>query len=103
MANILLNNVSEDTNGSEISFPGGFGVLIVRGDSFGGGTVTIEGRSVNDPGARWGTLRDDGTTSVLAEYTDSTTAEIAALVVGLEIRATLTGATAPSNVYVEVL
>lgn len=93
---ILLNQVNVNTNGDAVTFDGGFGIAVVRADDFGGGTVSIEARSVNDTGNRWEVLPSGA-------FTTDDTKKIEGLVLGLEIRATLTSATSPSNVFVEIL
>lgn len=91
---ILLNNVNVDTTSDPAEFGGGSKVIVVRGDDFGGGTVTIEVRSNND--SRFLVIEDASFTADGNKILDST-------VSGLTFRAVLSGATSPSNVFVELV
>lgn len=101
MSDVLLNNVSTNTVGLAKSKRGGPGVVIVRGDDYGGGTVNIEMASVNDINSsggvpRWAVLTDGA-------FTTNGQVKIDYLAVGTLIRAVLTGSTSPDDIYVELL
>lgn len=98
---VLLNNVSTDTTSAAVAKRGGPGVVIVRGDDFGSGTVNIEMASVNDTDSsggvpRWAVLTDGA-------FTANGQVKIDYLAVGTLIRAVLTGSGSPDDVYVELL
>ncbi len=93
----LLDNVGADTVGDAFSFKSlGPRALIVRGDDFGGGTVTIEAAAASDATSRWAVI-DDGT------FTANGTKQINIVIPGMLLRAVLNGATAPVNVLAEVV
>ncbi len=96
MSELLLDNVDADTTSDEFKPRGGPALLIVRGDDFGGGTVTFEIASVNDALNRF-TLLTGGS------FTANGNLSIDRLPIGSRVRAVLAGATNPDNVYVELL
>lgn len=96
---ILLNNVSVDTTSDTFESKGGTGVAIIRGDNYGGGTVTIEMASKSDPNApvfRFSTLPDGSVTA-------DDTVKLDYMPVGTLIRAVLTGSSGANDVFVEIL
>jgi hypothetical protein len=93
---ILLNNVAANTTSTGVASRGGKFVAIIRGDSYGGGTVNIQVASANDPGLRYATLS-------AGAFTANGQLNLDFLPVGLLVRAEFTGATAPSNVFVEIM
>lgn len=93
----LLNNVSADTTGSGIKADGGSKTLSVWATSFGGGTVTIQ---ASPDGTTWITLTLSGGDS--ATFTANAVRLIDRIGQGMQIRATLTGSTAPSGVNVSL-
>ena len=95
MANaILLNNVDADVEGTVFYTSNGGKVrFVIRASDYGGGTVTLQLRAANDTGAKWGDMEN-------GEFTEDGDRTADFLPVGDEVRAVLSGATAPSNVYV---
>lgn len=91
---VLLNNVDVDTTSAEFKPSGGIAMAIIRGDSFGGGTVNIEIASTADN--RFATFPN-------ASFTANGTIKLDYLPVGTIIRADFTGSTGASNVFVEIL
>lgn len=94
---VLLDNVSADVSdppaGDIFTSKGGPAVINVRGDNFGGGTVTIQNKTPND--------------SRFAAVTNGTFTADGSLVLDLlpnntEIRAILSGSTTPSNVFADI-
>lgn len=92
---ILLDNVNVDTDGTPVTFRGGPGVIFVRGDNFGNGTITIEIATSDDPTTRFGVL-EDGT------FTGEATVKIDYLANGSQLKAVFTGSGGASNVFVSV-
>jgi len=90
----LLDNVNADETSDPVKFGGGSKVIVVRGDDFGGGTVNIEQRSSSDSGERFATI---------SSFISNGTKILASVTPGLITRAVLTGATSPSNVFVELI
>ncbi len=90
----LLDNVDVDTTSSEVRFGGGSKVLIVRADNFGGGTVTLEGKSSNDSANRFASIQ---------EFTEDGTVKIQSTGPSFVFRAVLSGSSGASNVYVELI
>lgn len=93
---ILLNNVSVDTDSETFSLIGGFNTIVIRGDNYGGGTINIQARSKSDPNLRWGNLPN-------GEFTEDATVIARGLEPNLELRASFSGSTGASNVFVELL
>ncbi len=92
---ILLDNVSVDTDGTPVKFNGGPGVIYVRGDNFGGGTVDIQIATGDDSALRFGVLAD-------GSFTGEGTVKIDYLATGSRLKAVLSGSTGASNVFVAV-
>lgn len=96
---ILLNNVSANTESDVFVSKGGPGLLIVRGDNYGTGTVTFEINSTNDS-----ITPPRFTLFTGASFTADGNLAIPHLPVGTQFRAVLAGATgAEDNVYAELL
>jgi len=100
---ILLDNVSVDTDGVGVAADGGSKTVVIwisSGGSFGGGTITLQ-TSPDGGGSSdtWVTLTIN---AVDATFTANAARVIDHLGPGLFIRATLTGATAASNVNVKI-
>ena len=93
---VLLNNVDADEVSAEVEFGGGSKVIVVRADDFGGGIVAIEVKSKSDSGNRFLVLANGSFTANGDLILDSTKS-------GLTFRAVLSGATSPSNVFVELV
>jgi hypothetical protein len=93
---VLLNNVDVDTDSVVLTSQGGPLYLNVRGDDYGGGTVTVEVRSMNDPDARWNAVLN-------ATFTADFSGPRGNVPPGVQLRATLTGSTGASNVFAEVI
>jgi len=91
---IILNNINSDETSQTFSFQGGSAVLVVRADDFGGGTVTLETRSKNDTEGRF---------KEISSFTSDGTEKIFSTITGLDFRVVLSGATSPSNVFVETI
>jgi hypothetical protein len=90
---VLLDNVSVDTIGPQHFGSGGNFVAIVRGDNFGGGSVTLE---MSPNSADSFVIIDDGTFTANGQKT------ITSLPIGTKIRAQLSGSSGASNVRVEL-
>jgi hypothetical protein len=93
---VLLNEVDVDTTSSEFRSRGGPALVVVRGDSFGTGTVNIELATDADPQSRFALFPGGAFTangSLTLDY----------LPVGTRIRADLTGSSAANDVFVEIL
>lgn len=93
MTTKLLDAVDANTNGDGFPATGGSKTLAVWGDDFGSGTVTVEASP--DGGTTWIGLTITGSPLAL---TAKGVRFIERLGQGMQVRATLTGATAPSNV-----
>ena len=94
---ILLDNVDVDTAPSTtFSGTGGSAIAFVRGDDFGGGTVTLSVKPPGDSGNRFEPL-DSGT------FTAGGQINIEYLPSGTKLKAALAGSTNPVNVFVEVV
>lgn len=91
----LLQNVSVDTTGDAVKGDGGNKVIQVSATSYGGGTVSLEGRLT--PTLNWTTLTYLGSP---AEFTEDTILKLDYLANGMDMRAVLYGSTAASNVNV---
>ena len=89
---VLLDDVDVDTDGEWTDYPGGLSTLIVRADTWGGGTVKVEYRDRDGNGISLGSdfefTADNAPTNLLLG--------------NCKIRATLTGSTSPSNVSAEL-
>lgn len=95
--NYLLNNVSANTDGAAVQSDGARKQVFVYATSFGGGSITLQARA-GVTGSPWITLTlPDGAPAI---FTSNVTRVIDYIAQGCEIRATLTGATSPSGVYV---
>jgi hypothetical protein len=92
----LLNGVTADTNGTGVHPVSGPMTLWIWSTDFDSGTVTIQASP--DGGTTWITLTVDGSA---AAFTANTVRVIEGLEGG-QLRATLTGSTAPDPVYVRV-
>lgn len=90
---ILLDAVDTNTDGAGFDTDGATKTLVVWGDDFGGGTVTVQGSP--DKGTTWITLTITGSP---VAFTANAIRFLERLGQGLQVRATLTGATSPSNV-----
>lgn len=90
---ILLDAVDANTDGIGFDTDGANKTLVVWGGDFGGGTVTIQGSP--DQGDTWITLTITGSP---VAFTANAIRFLERLGQGLQVRATLTGATNPSNV-----
>lgn len=95
---ILLNNVNVDVADPTSIFHGGGtpAILIVRGDNFGGGIVDVQIKSANDTLNRWSALSD-------GQFSSDGQINIDFLPLSIDLRATFTGSSGASNVYVEIL
>jgi len=93
---ILLDNVGADTVGDTFPFKGGPAIIFVRADNYDGGTVSVEIASQNDTAVRFDVLTDGA-------FIIDGTVKIDYLANGSLLRAVLTGATSPENVFVDVL
>lgn len=95
---ILLNNVNADTTSSTFRSAGGAAIAIIRGDDFTGVTVAIQAASASDPNSttRWMTLMN-------GSFTGEATFNMTYLPAGLLLRATVSGANAGDNIFVEIL
>lgn len=89
---VLLDAVDTDTDGAWHDYPGGLSTVVVKGTSFGGGTVTIEYRGVGGVGVSLGSD---------FEFT-ANSAPTNLLLGNCKIRATLTNSSAPSDVSCEL-
>jgi len=95
MAITLLDKVDANTIGSNFIWKGGPSQLVVTGDSFGGGNVIIE---LSEDGVIYFSAKfSDGTDFVA---TDNDSFPVCGWSQGIIVRATLQGATSPSNVTV---
>jgi len=92
---ILLDNVSVDTISETFKVRGSSHVAVIRGDDFGGGTVSVEVASPNDSIGRFSALVD-------GSFTESGQYKIDYLPSGSLIRAQLIGSTSPVNVFVDI-
>jgi len=92
---ILLDNVMTDTVSDIVTFRGGPAVIYVRGDDYDGGTVEIEIATVDDSEQRFAAITD-------GSFTADGTVKIDYLANGSQLRASLTGATSPINIFVSV-
>ncbi len=93
---VLLNNVNTDTESNPESFDGGQRAIVVRGDNFGGGDVSIQARSKSDPSSRFAEI-DDG------NFTTDGTKLLLESKKNLEFRAVLANSTNPVNVFAEIV
>lgn len=94
---VLLDNVNVDTNGSPYKPEGNQRVLIVRAESYGGGTVEFQLRE-NGSDAYFTT--DGWHTLVNGTFTADAEVEIDHLPDGCEVRAILTGSALADKVRV---
>lgn len=90
---LLLNAVTEDTNGTPVSADGGSKTLVVWSTDFGGGTVTVQVSP--DAGTTWIPLAQSG---VALAFTANGAHIIDRLGQGLLVRAVLSGSTTPDAV-----
>ena len=96
MGQILLDNVDANVVSDEFKSAGGPAVIVIRGDNFDGGTVTLEMASISDAGNRFDLL-DNGS------FTADGQVKLDYLPVGSKIRSELAGAGgSASNIFVEV-
>jgi len=94
---ILLNQVNVDTVSSEVFIgTGAPAVVFIRGDNYGGGTVTLSTAPPSDIFARFSSLNN-------GVFTENGDVQIDYLPVGTKLIATLAGSTGASNVFVEAL
>lgn len=93
---VLLNNVNANVTSNPDPTDGGKRVIVVRADNFGGGTVEIQGKSNNDPNARF--LLIPG-----ASFTSGDTKILDGAKSGMTYRAVLSGSSGASNVFVELV
>ena len=93
---ILLNNVDTDTTSTPFTSTGGTAIAVIRGDDFGGGTVTLQGASANDPSARFADLSNGA-------FTANGDVKLDYLPAGYQVRADFAGSSGPSNVFVEII
>lgn len=95
---LLLNGVTEDTDGEAVFGDGSAKNLQVNSTDFGGGTVSIQGSL--DSGTTWITLlKDDGNP---ASFTSNAFFGIRQFNPTVLVRAVLDGATDPDPVYVRM-
>ena len=98
---ILLNNVSTDVTDPPASdifvSKGGIAVVNIRADDFGGATVEIQTKSINDSLDRFATLANGAITaasSVKLDYLPN----------GISVRAIVTGTGGSSdNIFADIL
>lgn len=94
---ILFNNINSDqTSTEEYVGTGGPAIAFVRADNYGGGTVSLEITSPNDPGQRPSIINNgsfDSNGEVQIDYLPS----------GSKIKSTLVGSSGAINVFVEVI
>jgi len=95
---LLLDGVSTDTAGEPFVVDGGSYTVVIEATSFGGGTVTLQGRYGKS--GNWLVLTDNG---VPAEYTAGILRVLRSFARGMEIRAILSGSTGASNVTVRLV
>lgn len=95
---LLLDSVDVDTAGEAFNVDGGFYTVVVEATSFGGGTVTLQGRY--GKAGSWIVLTDNG---VPAEYTESILRGLNDFARGMEIRAVLSSSTSASGVTVRLV
>lgn len=94
---ILFDNISVDAiSTAQFEGSGGSAIAFVRGDNFGGGTVTLSIKAPGDSLNRFeplnnGTFTTDGEVNI--EYLPS----------GTKVKAQFAGSTGASNVFVEVV
>jgi hypothetical protein len=95
---ILLNNVSADAISKPFASSGRKAVVVVRADNYGGGTITIEAGSANDPSSstRFAVL-PNGT------FTADATVTLDFIPPGTILQAQLAGSTTPAAVFVDIL
>lgn len=93
----LLENVSVDTDGTGVGADGGSKTVAVWATDFGSGTVTLQGSP--DGGTTWITLTISGSS---ATFTANAIRMIDRLGQGMQVRATLSGSSGASGVYVKV-
>ena len=95
---LLLDSVSVDTAGDATIVDGGGYTVVIEATSFGGGTVTLQGR-YGKTGA-WVVLTDNG---VPAEYTENIVRGLKDFARSMEIRAVLSSSTGASGVTVRLV
>ena len=95
---LLLDSVDVDTVGEAFIVDGGIYTVVVEATSFGGGTVTLQGRYGKS--GNWVTLTDNG---VPAEYTESILRGLKDFARSMEIRAVLSSSTGASSVTVRLV
>jgi hypothetical protein len=95
MTTYLLNGVTSDTVGSSVSGIGGVKDIQISSANFGGGSVTIEGRL--DSPLEWTVLTYGGNPAI---FTTNAILKLDFWAATVQLRATLSGSTSPSPVYV---
>jgi len=102
MANtLLLDDVTEDTDGAAQNLGGGPAIIIVSSTDFGGGTVTIEVCHDSTKEGWQPVHRQDGTAMEITANTNDEFIEY--LPSDMAIRATLTGSTTPDALMVKAI
>ncbi len=94
---LLLDAVDANTNGGGVNTDGGSRTVVIWATDYDGGTVTLQASP--DDGTTWITLTVDGSP---ATFTANAVRVIDYLGQGLQMRATLTGATNPVAVSVGI-
>lgn len=94
---ILLNNVDTDQDSADYVSSGGKAVIHVRASVYGGATVEIQSRTINDDSNRYATLPN-------GNFTGNGTITLDYVPNGMFIRAKLSSTTGPTDgVFVDVL
>lgn len=91
---ILFNNANADGDSSEFIPNGSTALVIIRGDTFTGTTVTLQMQSANDPSSRWRDMTN-------GSFTEATEVPMENIPEDVRIRANLVIGTG-SNIFVEI-
>lgn len=93
---ILFNQIVADDTSDNFESKGGVAEIIVRADDYGGGTITIQIASRNDPDERFDPLTN-------GVFTANASVKLDYLPVGILIRAVLADSSSAEAVFVEIL
>ena len=98
---ILLDNVSTDVTTPDVAnifiSRGGSAIVNIRANDFGGATVEIQVKSIQDTVSRWATLASGTFTAAASVKLDYVPA-------GLSVRAIVTGTTGSSDgIFADIL